>query len=163
MTTRKTPEQVEAFFWDARRRSEKNTAIAANIVYDAGFAAGCEFVALQAQTRTTHPTRAEVIADRARPVIEAVAQRHQTTPAGVCATFPRGAKANTEARDEACWLLRMAGLSYPAIATALGLKCHTSAMDGVARTEARIGERAGLRDELLALMAGERRALRSVG
>lgn len=172
MTTRLDRDQVSDLFWKARKRNERNSDIAANIVYDEGFRAGCEFLLLsgtekaKARSRTKanprRPSRLKAIADRARPVIDAVSQRHQTTPEAICGKFSRGPKANTDARDEAAWLLRRAEFSYPEIALALRLRCHTSAMDGCAKVEARIAERAGLRGELLALVAGERR-LKAVG
>jgi hypothetical protein len=154
------PIRVYDLWCDALRRAKGDRAVAIQAVYDAGFAHGS---APRLVPKPTQPDRATLTHDRARPIIEAVANHHQTTPAAVCVTFPLGPKADTSVRDEAAWLLRNDGLSYPAIALALGLKCHTSAMDGVARMEARIAERPGLRDELLALVAVGERRLKAVG
>jgi hypothetical protein len=160
------PIRVYDLFLDARRRAKGNQAAAAQVLYDAaydaGFAAGS---APRLVPAPAQPDRATVARLCATTVVDAVANRNLTSPEAVCATFPRfpkSPKADTTARDEAAWLLRHTGFRYTDIALALGLKCHTSAMDGVARMEEKIAEQPGLRDELLALVAGERR-LKAVG
>lgn len=164
MTTRLSPFKVYQLFLHSRRNAKGASDVAAQTVYDAGFAAGCAFRSLPRPEVPAQPARAVLAISLARPIIEAVAQRHQTTPEAICATFARGPMAVTGPRDEACWLLRNAGFRYTDIAVALSLKCHTSAMDGVARMEAKISERLELRGELLAVVggAGERR-LKAVG
>lgn len=156
------PIRVYDLFCAARRDAKGDLASAVQAVYDAGFAAGSERLS-RTPTTPAQPARNVLAVCLSRPVVEAVASRHQMTPEAVCSTFPKSPKADTTARDEAAWLLRDAGFRYADIAVALGLKCHTSAMDGVSRMEARILERPGLRDELLALVAVGERRLKAVG
>jgi hypothetical protein len=154
------PIRVYDLWCDALRRAKGDRSVAIQAVYDAGFAHGS---APRAVPSPPKPDRATVARLCAITTVEAVAGRHRTTPEALCSTFPRGPKADTSARDEAAWLLRSAGFRYADIALALSLKCHTSAMDGVARMEERIAERPGLRDELLAVVAVGERRLKAVG
>jgi hypothetical protein len=154
------PIRVYDLWCDALRRAKGERSVAIQAVYDAGYAHGSAPRLAPAPVR---PARDVLAVSLSRPIVETIASRHQTSPEVLCSTFPRGPKADTQARDEAAWLLRHTGFRYADIAVALGLKCHTSAMDGVARMEARIAERPGLRDELLALVAVGERRLKAVG
>lgn len=149
-------------FWQARNQRGSNSDAAAQAVWDAGWAAATESVAVAAGKTPGH--RAEFAARRARPIIAAVAARHGTDAETLTTFVSKGPRAETEARDEALWLLRQNNFNYAEASGVMNRKCHTAAMDAERRVEARIAERPGLRGELLALVAGESRpALRSVG
>jgi hypothetical protein len=113
---------------------------------------------LKLRRRPTEDVRA-----RATALLEAVAKNYRLAVKELTCRFP--VKSQRDALCEAQWLLRtVLDLSYPDIAYCTKKTCHTSAMDGVAKVEARIAVRPELRDELLAIVHGApERRLRSVG
>jgi len=96
--------------------------------------------------------REAVIRDTAAPVLEAVAEARGMSVRALLQRFSH--KKVTEARREACWLLREKGMSFESIAIATERDDHTTAMHAVAMVEARIADRTELRGELLGLVAG---------
>jgi chromosomal replication initiation ATPase DnaA len=95
--------------------------------------------------------RESVIRETAAPVLEAVAKARGMSVRALLQRFSH--KKVTEARREACWLLREKGMSFESIAIATERDDHTTAMHAVATVKARIAERPELRGELLRLVA----------
>lgn len=176
-----TTAEVRRLFWWARKRtgdtelavdfvvslasmaltsSSATTKVLGNVRRSVSARPPLESRNRRAAVKASWERRTTLIEQRAASILTAVAERHGIDVEwmlGRYAPAPAG-----EARDEATWLLRRLPMSFPEVAIATGRKDHTSAMDGVARTEARIAARPALRAELLAL--GEARpALRSVG
>lgn len=154
------------FFW-SKDKTDTETAI--EFIYGLGRRGSAQSrlrVAAKGRNPAQKAQRDRQLEDaktRAQPILEAVARHHGLEPADLIRRFPL--KNERDALWEAMWLLhRVLNMSYPAVAFCVERSCHTSAMDGVTKVEARIVERPTLRDELIAIaQASPARRLRSVG
>lgn len=120
---------VLALFW-SKRSELGNTEEAVLAVYEAGQRA-YRRPALQAERLR----RGQAVRFRSRPVLKAVAERNGVEPEMI--TGPGSYSAIVRIRDEACWELRRAGLSYPEIGIAVN-RDHSSVMSAVRRHEVRL-------------------------
>lgn len=94
---------------------------------------------------------AELLRQRWRGVMEAVAERRGTTIGGLLKWKGRTLM-ERRGTDELCWLLHeAAGLDFEKIAAVLG-RHRSSVHTAVGRVRKQIGAAPGYRDELLALM-----------
>jgi len=86
---------------------------------------------------------------RAQPILHRFARAHGVS---LRALFGRrGSRSVARVRYEAMWVLRqVAEMSYPEIGLAVGGRCHTDAIVGVRKTEARVAGDPRLRARLLA-------------